>query len=650
MLKYAYLIPAFPFIAFWMLLLCGRRVPRLLAAWLSISAIGASFVVSLGCFTEVAKGGCINIAIPWLSFTNLSLTFGITVDPLTSVMLLIVSFIGMLIQIYSIGYMHTDKRFSRFFAYMSLFSFSMLGLVLADNFVLLFVFWELVGLCSYLLISFWFEKTTAADAGKKAFITTRIGDTGLLIGILLLFYATGTLRFSQLEEVLVTPWVNSGVLSAAAILIFCGAVGKSAQFPLHVWLPDAMEGPTPVSALIHAATMVAAGVYLVARTFVLFHACPNALQVVAYTGTITAFMAATIALVVTDIKRVLAYSTISQLGYMMMALGVGGYTAGTFHLMTHAFFKALLFLGAGSVIHGTGTQDIRDLGGLLPKMKKTAATFIIASLAIAGIPPFSGFWSKDEILLEAFRSGHTGIFVIGIVTALLTAFYMFRLCFLTFFGKPRNPRIDAHESPYIMTVPLMILAVFAVIAGFPGSPFMDNWFGKFVHFGSEQLHSGGGAAHPDTLVMALSIGVALLGIILAWVTYVKRWFGTEPIKAKFGNIYKLLANKYWIDEIYDNLIIQPFLRLTRICFRFDEIIIDGAVNGAAYVVVFLSEVKRLFDEYVVDGAVNGIGWIFAQGSTVLRRVQTGFVQNYLLVAFVGIIALILVLIRRVLPI
>ena len=633
-LEYGFLIPIFPLIAFVILILAGRRMGKS-APWVSIGAIAASFIFSLFAFISVVNGESINRGYEWIRLGDFSLKFGWLIDPLTSMMLLVVTFIGMLIQIYSIGYMHNDHKFSRFFAYMSLFTFSMLGLVLSNNYVEIYIFWELVGLCSYLLISFWFEKTVAANAGKKAFITTRIGDVGLFLGILTLFYSIGTVDFGEMAGKLSLSNQSSGLLTIAAILIFCGAIGKSAQFPLHVWLPDAMEGPTPVSALIHAATMVAAGVYLVARSFILFHAYPHSLVVVAYIGTITAFMAATIALVANDIKRVLAYSTISQLGYMMMALGAGGYTAGSFHLMTHAFFKALLFLGAGSVIHGTHVQHIQDMGGLFKKMKITAITFILASLAISGFPGFSGFWSKDEVLLEIFHSdipGHLFIFCVGTFTAFLTSFYMFRLCFLVFFGKQRGD-IHPHESPKVMTVPLMILSVFAVLVGLPGSPLMGNWFSHFIHF--EESHT-----EPSAFVMGLSIFVSLAGIFLAWAIYMKKIISAEFIAKRFSLVYNIFLNKYWFDELYDFAIIKPYLRLTRVSFRFDQEIIDGLVNLTAYIMVVVSRIKRWIDVYIVDGMVNGVAWVTKTSSEVLKLAQTGLVQNYALVIFLGVVIII----------
>ncbi len=633
MVNYAYLIPIFPLIAFALNILYGARL-KLKSAGISIFSIFCSFALSALILKEVMAGKTIEQSFLWFNTGHYSFKVGFLVDSLTAMMLIVVTFIGMLIQIYSIGYMRGDKRYSCFFAYMSLFTFSMLGLVLANNFIEIYVFWELVGLCSYLLISFWFERASAADAGKKAFITTRIGDTGFFIGIALLFYYLGTVNFSEVSQKIGGGGLDQNILTMAAILIFCGAIGKSAQFPLHVWLPDAMEGPTPVSALIHAATMVAAGVYLVARTYAIFVAGHLSLQVVAYIGIITSFMAASIALVQNDIKRILAYSTISQLGFMMVGLGVGGYSAGTFHLMTHAFFKALLFLCAGSVIHGTGVQDIRQMGGLFKKMKITAATCLIGCLAIAGIPPLSGFWSKDEILLAIYSGGNKTIYILALAVTFMTAFYMFRLLFLTFFGKPRDEKIHPHESPAVMTWPLMILALFSALVGFAGSPLMDNYFSRFIYF------------HPEIpeinyLVMLSSVACALFGLFLAWFFYIL-FPGIPLVLAQnFKPVYNLLLNKYWIDEIYNTIIIQPFFRLTKFTFSFDFWVIDGLVNLSATVMVIISRIKGLIDQYIVDGLVNLVGAMVRGLGLGVRRLQTGFIQNYLLLIFSGLVIIIL---------
>ena len=572
--------------------------------------------------------------VRWLAFGGVTLNFGVMIDPLSCTMLLVVTTIGTLIQIYSIGYMHGDPRFSRFFAYMSLFTASMLGLVLADNLLALFIFWEGVGLCSYLLISFWFERPSAAKAGMKAFITTRIGDVGLLIGILILFSSTGTFSFSGLEH----ASGNYALFTVAAFLIFSGAVGKSAQFPLHVWLPDAMEGPTPVSALIHAATMVAAGVYLVGRTFWLFSSHPLSLIWVAYIGAITALFAASIATVNNDIKRILAYSTISQLGLMMMGLGMGGYSAGVFHLVTHAFFKALLFLCAGSVIHAIGTQDIQKMGGLLPKLKVTGVTFIIASLAISGVPPFSGFWSKDEILSEALKAGHPVLFMIGILTSVLTAFYIFRLIFLVLFGKMRS-ELHPHESPKVMIIPLSVLALFAIFIGFIGSPFTGYAFQGFLHFEPGGIQE---ALKPNHFVMLVSTLIAILGIGFAYsVCILNNKILPAAFRAKFTLLYRAAYNKYYIDEIYDFIFIKPCILLSNLAFRFDSSVVDGAVNKSTGITVMVSKLQAWFDAHIIDGLVNLTAKIINTFSLLLRLVQTGLVQFYILVAILSLVAIIL---------
>lgn len=637
MVKYAHLIPLFPFLAFLTNILLGRRIKKA-SALVSITASCVSLFLSILAFLGYLGGNGSYTLLRWLNLNANSLSFGVIIDPLTCMMLLVVTIIGTLIQVYSIGYMHNDARFSRFFAYMSLFMCSMLGLVLADNFIMLYIFWEGVGLCSYLLISFWFEKVSAAKAGMKAFITTRIGDTGLFIGILVLFFAAGTLNFSALEHVT----GNHTLFTIAAFLILCGAIGKSAQFPLHVWLPDAMEGPTPVSALIHAATMVVAGVYLVARTFWLFSSHQPSLIWVGYIGGFTAIFAASIATVNNDIKRILAYSTLSQVGLMMMGLGVGGYTAGTFHLMTHAFFKALLFLCAGSVIHAVGTQDIQKMGGLLSKLKVTGTTLIIASLAIAGVPPLSGFWSKDEILSQALNQGHPVLFAVGLATSLLTSFYVFRLIFLVLFGKTRS-ELHPHESPQVMTLPLCVLAFFSLFVGFTGSPFMHNLYQGFVISPSE------GASHvheSSHLVMILSTLVAFLGIGLSYSFYIlNNKIIPASVRSKFLPLYRILSNKYYIDEIYEFIFIKSCIGLSRLAFKFDLGVIDAAVNGAARLSVIIADIKSWFDKYIIDGIVNGCAISVGLFSRLVRRLQTGLVQNYLLIAFFGLLILIIIKLR-----
>ncbi len=635
MVKLAYLIPFFPLASFTTLIFFGKR----LGPKSALVAIGASLLslATAAPFVWGALGGeTYAHSFEWLRLAGKPLLFGIWIDSLSAMMLFVVTSVGSLIIIYSVGYMHHDPRFPRFFAYLSLFMAAMLSLVLSPNFVMFYMSWELVGLCSYLLIGFWFEKDSAARASKKAFITTRIGDVALFLGILLLFFTTGTMELKNLKPEFLGAFAqHSRALTLAGILIFGGAVGKSAQFPLHVWLPDAMEGPTPVSALIHAATMVAAGVYLVARSFGLITMFPDSLTVIATIGSLTAFMAAFFGLTQTDIKRVLAYSTISQLGFMIAALGLKGYAAGTFHLMTHAFFKALLFLGAGSVIHGTGTQDIREMGGLLKKMPHTGLTFLIASLAIAGVPPLSGFWSKDEILVAAFESENRIFYYVLSATAAMTAFYMFRLVFLTFFGKPRK-ELHVHESPAVMTIPLWLLAIGSAVLGIPGSPWMNHFFQRFINgsIGGEAIEH---AMNP--FVMNVSVGLGLGGVLLAAVVYLL----FPALATFFGKALKPLYlasyHKLWLDELYQATVIRAWYGLGGLLARFDLDVIDGAVNGAGAGTLRLSAIKNWIDVHIVDGLVNEVGAVTQAFSSLLRRIQTGLIQNYLFILFLGILVI-----------
>jgi NADH-quinone oxidoreductase subunit L len=638
MLSYSWIIPLLPLLAFITIIFFTRRNEKV-SSLVSIGAICLSWVLSLVVIISVLKNPVTSeFEFTWLNLIGFQVKMGILIDSLTAVMLFVVCTVSSLVHIYSIGYMHGDPRFSRFFSFLSLFSFSMLGLVLANNFLGIFVFWELVGLTSYLLIGFWFEKKTASDAGKKAFITTRTGDLGFIIGILIITTAAGTFNFREVFHAVEAGHIPIGLLTLGAVFLFAGAVGKSAQFPLHVWLPDAMEGPTPVSALIHAATMVAAGVYLVARTMTIYLAAENAALVVASIGCITAFMAASIGLVQNDIKRVLAYSTISQLGYMIMVLGLGGYTAGTFHLYTHAFFKALLFLGAGSVIHAMHTNDIWEMGGLYPKMKITAITFIIASLSISGIFPLSGFWSKDEILSVAGHFHNPIFLIVGVMVAGMTSFYMFRLCFVTFFGPPRDKhKFDhAHESPKVMTVPLMILAFLSIFAGWVGIPWLKHGYSAFV-FHHEPHH-----AEPNFILMIISTLVALSGIYLAYAMYYKKSISPEKLKEKFAFPYKVLYNKYYFDELYHAIIINPVFKLSGFLFgKVDVGVVDRIVNGAGHLTAFLSDVDGWFDNHIVDGAVNSIAALTRRAGSVMRKIQTGQLQNYAFVIFFGLVIIIL---------
>jgi NADH-quinone oxidoreductase subunit L len=527
-------------------------------------------------------------------------------------MLVIVTFVAALVILYSVGYMKGDEGFSRYFAYISLFTFSMLGLVLSDNYFEMFVFWELVGLCSYLLIGFWFHKPSAADASKKAFITNRWADFGFMTGIILLFIKFGTFNFGELSSLI--PAAGGAGLTLIAVLIFIGPLGKSAQFPLHVWLPDAMEGPTPVSALIHAATMVAAGVYLIARGFILFESVQSVLTAMAYVGGFTAVFAAAIAIVQDDIKKILAFSTLSQLGYMVMAMGLGSLTAGMFHLTTHAFFKALLFLGAGSVIHAVEDQNIFHMGDLKSKMPVTTWTFVIGSLALAGIFPFSGFWSKDEILSAALSSGHTGLYIAGTAVAFLTAFYMFRLIFTAFFGKKRR-EYHAHESGWMMTLPLAVLAILSVFSGLVNTAWFYNAFGK--SFGTFIFYGEAEVPHVNMAVAGVSTIVALAGIFAAWLLYSRKVLDTAALAVKWNGLYKLLYNKFYIDNLYN--------------WAFDRILF---ASGKAFDWV---------EHKVIDGVFDGSARLIGYFGGKARKTQTGHLQVYALVIFTAVVVFVLIL-------
>lgn len=633
-------IPLLPLLAFPLVLATGRKGPGQ-GAYLSIGAIALSFLASLEIFYLVyALGVRLDVTAPWVTSGGIRLGMGVLIDPLAAVMLIVVSFVSMVVQIYSIGYMHDDPLYPRFFAYLSLFSAAMLGLVVANNFVQLYVCWELVGLCSYLLIGFWFQRPSAMVAAKKAFLVTRLGDSGFLVGVLTLLFATGTAGYAGVFEK--APLLAPGLVTACALLVFSGAVGKSAQFPLHIWLPDAMEGPTPVSALIHAATMVAAGVYLVARCFPLFALSVTALSVVALTGAFTALLAATIGVLTNDFKRILAYSTISQLGYMMAGIGVGAPTAGIFHLFTHAYFKALLFLCAGSVIHATLKQDIMDMGGLRRYMPYTFWTFVVGGLALVGFPMTSGFWSKDEILAAAFQTHGVAVgkVVFGalICGVFLTAFYMTRLCVLAFLGEPRSPEVHPHESPKVMTAPLVVLGLLALVSGYVGVPSAHGGsaFGRFVALGEH--HEG----PPLIGLMAASALVGIGGILVAGLIY---YWRVVPASAllKFGKrtgIYGLVKNKFYCDELFRALVVAPAFFAMRHFWSFDLTIVDGLVNLVGWFTVRFSRVSRAFDLIVVDGLVNLVGWFTRLFGTFGRFVQTGVVQNYLLIVFAGIVVVI----------
>jgi NADH-quinone oxidoreductase subunit L len=618
----------------------GKKSSRTAVTTVGLFFSGAAFAWALTVALRFSS-----IALPyqeylahWIRSGNFSVDFAFYLDQLSLVMLLVVTGVGFLIHIYSVGYMWDDPSYYRFFTYLNLFMFFMLTLVLANNYLMMFIGWEGVGLASYLLIGFWFTKDSAASAGKKAFIVNRIGDFGFLIGIFLIIQHFGSLNFSQVFEKvspLAPETAHAGVLTAIGILLMVGACGKSAQIPLYVWLPDAMEGPTPVSALIHAATMVTAGVYMVSRSHVIFERAPTALTVVAIIGTLTALFAATIGITQTDIKKVLAYSTISQLGYMFIACGVGAFSAGIFHLMTHAFFKGLLFLGAGSVIHAVGgEQDMRKMGGLRSYIPVTFLTMLIATLAIAGIPPLAGFWSKDEILWKAYQANWVYWFV-GVITAFITSFYMFRLLFMTFFGDYRGVQVDdhgrvhavhsddhhghgePHESPMVMLAPLIVLAVLSLIGGFVG---FHNGFEHFLSpvFGSgEGAEAAGEAASRTTefLLMGVSVLVAFLGLIFAWILYVSKPELPQKIADGLGNFYKTVLNKYYVDEFYAKFFVKPLVDgSTSILWQgVDRKVIDDSVNNAADGARHVSDEVR----HMQSGNIRSYaGWI-AAGAAVL---------------------------------
>ena len=624
MSRLVWLIPLFPLLGTVINAVAGRLVGDR-AHWVAVPALGAAFVTSCAVFARVWAGETYTGALfSWIGAGTFQTPVTAQVDQLSAVMLLVVTGVGFLIHLYSAGYMHGDPSYARFFTYLNLFVFSMVMLVLAGNFLVLFVFWEAVGLCSYLLIGFWYEKKSATDAGKKAFIVNRVGDFGFVLAIILIWVTFGTLDYGAVFAKADTS-IAAGTYTAIALLLFMGACGKSAQGPLFTWLPDAMEGPTPVSALIHAATMVTAGVYMVARCHKLFEMSPIAFEVVAWVGGLTAVFAATIALAQTDIKRVLAYSTISQLGYMFVGVGVGAYAAGIFHLVTHAFFKALLFLGAGSVIHGLqGEQDLRKMGGLKSKMLTTTITFLVGALGLAGVPPLAGFFSKDEILAATFFDGQRVLFFLLLGGAFLTAFYTFRLVFLAFFGVPRmtqEARRHVHESPAVMTLPLALLAILTVIAGIAlGAPSSHGT--AFERFLAPvlPLHEADHGATGKVLIL-VSIVVAVAGVLLAWMMYGRRPVRAEEIGVPRNALHTLLLNKYYVDELYDALFVQPLYRLYLWC-------------------------ARVFDLRVIDGIVNGVGEAVTSWARGLRRLQTGFTMNYALGMLLGAIAVVAFLYAR----
>ena len=655
------LIPLFPLLGAAVNGLVGIRFfSRRAVGATAVGAAGLSFAAAVAAFAGLLRSAepvLVKTLFTWVPASlvrtaggravSLSLDLSFRYDSLAAVMTLVVTGVGLLIHVYSIGYMAHDRSYARFFAYMNLFAFAMLILVLGANLGVMFIGWEGVGLCSYLLIGFWFTKDSAADAGKKAFITNRVGDFGFLLGTGLLVYALGTVDIAGISAAVEGGMLAKGTATAAALLLFLGATGKSAQIPLYTWLPDAMEGPTPVSALIHAATMVTAGVYMVARLHALFSFSGTALTVVALTGAFTAVYAATMGFVQTDIKRVLAYSTISQIGYMFMGLGVGAYAAGIFHLMTHAFFKSLLFLAAGSVIHAlSGEQDMRKMGGLRTRIPRTYRVFLVGALAISGIPGLSGFLSKDEILASAYASGHYLVWGLGLAGAAMTSFYIFRLIFLTFHGEERlTPEAGhhIHDSPPVMLVPLEVLAVLSIIGGYVGLPHVlggGAWFSRFLEtsVGSHEMHL---AAGTEVFLMIVSVGAALAAIYAARTIYVKR--RGEPARRfaeKFKALYRVVSRKYYVDEAYGKVFVGGVFAAGRAADWVDRHIIDGLVDGAAGLARRVSRLAIFFDEGVVDGAVNGVGRIHLAASSLLRRLQTGYLYNYALAVVLGVVLVI----------
>jgi NADH-quinone oxidoreductase subunit L len=654
-------IPLFPLAGFLVNGLVGIRwFSRRAVHSVAVGMAGLSFLFSAASFVGLLRTGdsvLVRTFATWIPASPVRLLGGrlapfavdlaFRYDSLAAVMTLVVTGVGLLIHIYSVGYMAHDRSYARFFAYLNLFTFAMLVLVLGANLAVMFVGWEGVGLCSYLLIGFWFSKDSAANAGKKAFITNRVGDFGFILGIGLLVTALGTLDIARISAAVGSGLLGRGTATAAALLLFLGATGKSAQIPLYTWLPDAMEGPTPVSALIHAATMVTAGVYMVARLHVLFSFSGTALDVVALVGAFTAVYAATMGLVQNDIKRVLAYSTISQIGYMFIGLGVGAFSAGIFHLMTHAFFKSLLFLAAGSVIHAlSGEQDMRRMGGLRAKLPRTYLAFMAGALAIAGVPGLSGFFSKDEILAAAFSSGHLLVWALGLAGAGMTAFYIFRLIFMTFYGRERfeeGAREHLHESPRVMIIPLLLLAALSAGGGYVGLPRIlggRNWLARFLESSTGTAEA---ALAPGTelLLMLLSAGIGIAGIWAAYVVYVRKdGLPARRFADRFRALYRLVSHKYFVDEIYNGAVVGGVLALGRLAAWLDARVIDGLVDGAAWLVRRLSSASVTFDEGVVDGAVNGIGTVHRFLSRKLARVQTGYVYNYALSIVIGLILLV----------
>jgi len=674
LINYALGILFFPLISFIILIFVGKRLPRQ-GDIIGIGTIILTLILSLAMFGSMLlshdPGFRHEASFTWMDLGDFEIRLGFLIDNITIIMLLVVSLISTMTHIFSTKYMEGDIRYSRYFAYLGLFTFSMNGIVLANNLVSLYIFWELVGVSSYLLIGHWFEKDSAADASKKAFLTNRVGDIGFFIGLMLVFTALGTFNYAEIFEGVAKGAISGTLLTFAGIGLFMGAVGKSSQFPLHIWLPDAMEGPTPVSALMHAATMVAAGVYLSVRLFPLF--TPEALLFIAYIGGFTAIFAATIAITQNDIKKVLAYSTVSQLGYMILAVGTGAYVAGFFHLVTHAMFKACLFYGSGSVIHAmhhalhnlkdhdTDPQDMRNMGGFKSKMPITYWTMLVATLAISGVPLFSGFLSKDAILAGtlSFASHHPQHFllpVFGFSAALITAFYMFRLIFMTFHNQPKLPNVysDIHESPKPMVFPLILLSSLSVFIFYTlpyFNPLSDHgWFMELIKAkdsmvpGSPSAHDiAEGMHHSHTLTMILSILVASLGILLSWAVYIKNSVSADTWSKRLDLYYNLSLNKYYFDENYNKYLYQPFLRLANRVSYIDWDLYDKYfINGFGHITKWLSIVTGRTDYDGLDQTiVDGIGRSMGKVGSSLKEIQTGRLQNYMLFALFGVIIIII---------
>ncbi|MDQ4149054.1 MAG: NADH-quinone oxidoreductase subunit L [Actinomycetota bacterium] len=649
-LDLAWLIPVLPFGSALLMLFVGKRTPGK-GAPIGILALAIAWVLSVMVFLETIGRiaaeehfEAIERSVRWFVFgpQGFQVELGMTIDGLAAVMLVVVSTVSLLVHVYSTGYMKGDIRYTWFFVVLSLFTGSMLNLVVANNLLQMLVGWEGVGICSYLLIGHWWEERANSSAAIKAFLTTRVGDIGFMFGIFVLFFAAGSFNIGVISSRVAAGAIPAGVITLGALLLFCGAIGKSAQFPLHVWLPDAMAGPTPVSALIHAATMVVAGVYLVARMFQVFAASPVALTVVAAIGSITMLIAALLALVQDDLKRVLAYSTISQLAYMVAGLGVSAYTGSIFHIWTHAWFKALLFLAAGSVIHAVHSNNMSSMGGLRRLMPVTSATFIVGALALAAFPPLAGFFSKDELVLGAYTAATHGsqfawfVFAAMVATAFLTACYVARMLALTFFGEPKYDRehVHPHESPRSMTVPLVILAVLAVVGGWVGLPGEANLFGRWVHFGEEEH------APVDFGVMAVSVALSVSGFAVGWAIFRLGKARVDVLRSPFAWAYRLLQNKYYLDDVYTKGIVNPIRdRLSAFAYWTNQNIIDKIVDGAGLATRGLATVAyRDVDQTLIDGTVNGAAGMAGAIGNKLRFWQTGSVQRYAVALFISIVA------------